>query len=355
MSQLALYGFKEDTAVDEGNIAARVIAVHKERFELVCEHGTIHARLKVGIYFTGMEVEVPTVGDFVQIIYNSMGDSLITKTLPRSSYFSRRDTNNFSVTGEQAIAANFDYVFIVVSLNHDFLLWRIERYITQAWQSGATPVLMLTKRDLVEDFSQQLKDAQRIAPGVNVHAVSAVTGEGMEELQQYLQPRKTIVFLGSSGVGKSSLVNAIYGEDLMYVQNIREGDSKGRHTTTHRQLILLPSGVILIDTPGMRMLGMWDVSTGLSETFGDVEDFLGKCRFTDCTHGNEPDCAIKAALESGELDYKRWTNYLNLKREARYVDNKAAFIKAKTERNKNIAKWSKKREKSKRESFAEFN
>jgi ribosome biogenesis GTPase len=197
-----------------------------------------------------------------------------------------------------------------------------------AWQSGATPVILLTKADLVDDYWDYLTQVERVAPGVNTHVISAHTGYGLPRLNAYMIPGNTVVFLGSSGVGKSSLVNALAGEQVMAVNGIREDDSKGRHTTTHRQLIRLNSGVLIIDTPGMRELGMWDVSEGLSDAFADVECYQGKCRFSDCRHEREPGCAIRAAISSGELDMARWESYCNLKEEA--VD-KAEMLRRKNE------------------------
>ena len=321
-------------------IPARVTAVHKERYEIVCEHGVTYARLKTKEYYVNQEA-FPTVGDYVRIQYLPNGDSRILSTLPRKTFFSRRDPT--PGRGEQAVAANFDYVFIMQSLNQDFNPKRLERYLTLAWQSGATPVILLTKADLVEDYWSFLTAVERVAPGVNTHVVSAHTGFGLPRLNAYLQPGKTVVFLGSSGVGKSSLVNALAGEEVMGVNSIREDDSKGRHTTTHRQLLLLQSGVMVIDTPGMRELGMWEASEGLSEAFEDVERHLGKCRFSDCTHSTEPGCAIKAAIAAGELDMDRWESYRKLKEES--VDREE-MLRRKQEWSKGVAKFTKQRKKA---------
>ena len=228
------------------------------------------------------------------------------------------------------------------SLNLDVNPKRLERYLTLAWQSGATPVILLTKADLVEDYWDYLTQVERVAAGVNTHVVSAHTGYGLQRLNAYLQPGNTVVFLGSSGVGKSSLVNTLAGEKIMTVNGIREDDSKGRHTTTHRQLIRLSSGVMIIDTPGMRELGMWDISEGLGDAFSDVEKFLGKCRFSDCRHESEPGCAIKTAIAAGELDVERWESYQKLKEEA--VD-KAEMLRRKNEWSKGVAKFTKQRKK----------
>ncbi|MDD4773150.1 MAG: ribosome small subunit-dependent GTPase A [Eubacteriales bacterium] len=314
---------------------ARITAVHRERYGLVCEYGPAHGRLKTGVYYAGGGEVFPTTGDFVLINHNPGSDSLIIKTLPRRTFFSRRDPT--PGRGEQAVAANFDWVFIMQSLNLDFNPRRLERYVTLARQSGAQPVIILTKADLTDDYGEQLRAAQKAAPGVNIHAVSALRGAGLGALGDYLKPRKTAVFLGSSGVGKSSLLNALAGRAIMATNTVREDDDRGRHTTAHRQLIMLDCGAMIIDTPGMRELGMWDVSEGLGGAFGDVEQYLGSCRFSDCRHQTEPGCAVKAAVESGELSPERLDSYLNLKNEARYSDDRGAYLREKQQRHKSIA------------------
>ncbi len=344
---LKKYGFmpemKEETEenkVSDGTIRipARVTAVHRERYQLICEHGEIYARLKTKEYYVDFE-DFPTVGDFVLINYIPNGDSQIVKTLARKTFFSRLDPT--PGRGEQAVASNFDYVFIIQSLNHDFNEKRMERYMALAWQSGATPIVLLTKADLLEAYEEYLECVARVAIGVEVYPVSSKTGFGLEKLEKFLQPGKTVVFLGSSGVGKSSLVNALAGKEIMGVNGIREDDSKGRHTTTHRQLIMLENGAMIIDTPGMRSIGMWDVSTGLGEAFEDVEQYLGKCRFADCKHRTEPGCAIKQAIEDGVLSLERWESYFKLKNEARYSDDKTAYMRDKVKWHKELAKNSK--------------
>ena len=320
-------------------IPARVTAVHKQRYEIICEYGMTYARLKTREYFLESR-DFPTAGDFVMVNYVDNGDSQIIATLPRRTLFSRREPG--PVPRDQAVAANFDYVFIMQSLNMDFNPKRLERYLTLAWQSGAIPVILLTKADLVDDYWEYLTQVERVAAGVDTHVVSAHTGSGLNRLNAYLQPGNTVVFLGSSGVGKSSLVNALASEEIMAVSGIRQADSKGRHTTTHRQLIRLKSGVMIIDTPGMRELGMWDASQGLTDAFADVEAFLGRCRFSDCQHDREPGCAIKAAIDAGELDLCRWESYRKLKEEA--VD-KAEVLRRKNEWHKGVAKFTRQRKK----------
>lgn len=320
-------------------IPARITASHRDRYEFVSSYGGGTAVLRGG-YYNDPEAVFPTTGDFVMIEYSASGDSRILSTLTRKTCFTRLDPSSAG-NGAQVVAADFDFVFILQSLNHDFNLHRLERYLTLSWQSGAAPVVVLTKTDLAPNYQSQLTEAMITAAGAEVYAVSAKTGEGLDALKKYILPKKTLVFLGSSGVGKSSLVNALADEEVMSTGEIREDDSKGRHTTTYRQLIMLKSGAMIIDTPGMRELGMWDVSEGLDRSFADVEKYTGRCKFSDCTHTNEPGCAIRAAIESGELDEARWQSYTRLKNEAVFADDKESYLAAKKDKFKAIAKYNK--------------
>lgn len=300
----------------EGEIPARVICVRRDLYGVVCARGEGNARLKSSAYRAEQNAVYPTIGDFVSLRWNDSGDSIITRTLPRKSYFARSDS--FSARGEQAIAANIDYALLLSSLNRDFNPRRLERYLAQALESGAKPVFVLTKADLCTEPSDYISQLRVIASDVPVHAVSAHTGFGMEALTPYLSVGTTLVLLGMSGVGKSSLLNALMGYERMKVNRTRDIDSaKGRHTTTHRELIRLPTGALLIDTPGMRELGIWDAQDGVTQAFADIEALAAQCRFSNCTHTREPGCAVQAAVDSGVLDPKRCKNYLDLLSQAK--------------------------------------
>ena len=347
MIDLKKYGYTQIDDQKEDKIdciPARVTEVHRELYKVVSQYGESNAKIKGSMYNNVEKAEdFPAVGDFVLIKYNQQGDSTIVKVMERISKFSRTDYSGHGAGYvktilEQVVAANFDYVFIMASLNYDFNIRRIQRYLTVAWQSGGIPVVVLTKADLVEDYSEQLRLVQQQAIGVDVVVVSAVTGLGIDKIAKYMIPTKTMVFLGSSGVGKSTLVNALAGENVMVVNNIREDDSKGRHTTTHRQLIMLKSGVMIIDTPGMREIGMWEISEGLGEAFSDIEELFGNCKFSNCTHTNEPGCAILGSIEDGILDQSRWNNYIQIKREIKFTEDKAGYMREKNEFFKKISK-----------------
>lgn len=347
MIDLKQYGYIEAETLPIGLIPGRVTELQREQYTVITEQGEVMAVLKGMFYHTAKTREdFPCVGDFVLLQYNETGASLIVKLLPRRSKFSRADYSGHAAGYvktilEQVVATNFDYVFIVSSLNLDFKVNRIIRYLTQARQSGGQPVVILTKADLARDFSTPLAEVQKAAPNVPVHAVSSHTGVGLNMLSEYLQPGKTVVFLGMSGVGKSSLLNALMNQEVMTVKEIRERDSRGRHTTTHRQLFMLPSGAMVIDTPGMRELGLFDADNGISAGYKDVEELFTKCRFNDCRHKTEPGCAVLAALADGLLQHEHWERYLSQKRESKFADDKAGYLTDKRARHKSIAIQSK--------------
>mgnify|MGYP004618983869 FL=1 len=342
------YGLKENILEknDKNKIIARIIATHKDRYEIVCNNGNGFAKIKRGCYYDNPNSIYPTTGDFVLIEWNKFGDSMIYETLKRESSFSRtaassdrnRELHN---QHEQLVAANFDYVFIMQSLNNNFNINRIERYLSLAWESGGIPVIILTKSDLVQNVQDYIDKVQRIAFWVDVYAISCINKNGIEDIKKYFSKGNTIVFLGSSGVGKSTLVNTLYGEDVMRTSEIREEDSRGRHTTTSRNLIMLPNGAMIIDTPGMRELGMWNAENGINKTFSDIELLSQMCKYSNCTHTNEPGCKILQAIENEELSKERFEQYLKLQKESQYNSDSEQYLKSKKEKFKEISKVNK--------------
>ena len=347
------YGLKENIIKNNNiNNIARIIATHKDRYEIVCNNGQGFARIKRGCYYDNPNSIYPTTGDFVLIEWNDTGDSMIIETLKRESSFSRTASSSdrkheLHNQHEQLVASNFDYVFIMQSLNDNFNLHRIERYLSLTWESGGVPVIILTKSDLVKDVNECISRVQDIAIGVDIYAISCMNKNGLEEIKKYFNKGNTIVFLGSSGVEKSTLVNTLYGKEIMKTSEIREEDSKGRHTTTSRNLIMLPNGAMVIDTPGMRELGMWDADEGISRTFQDVEKYIELCKFSDCTHTNEPGCRILQAIQNGEMAKERYEQYLKLKKESEYNTDTELYLKDKKEKFKEIAKINKNNKKIK--------
>lgn len=314
-------------------IPGRVVLEHKNMYRVVTDNGEWLSTLSGKYRHEHVHGEFPAVGDWV-MVEQMPGEQkgIIHSILPRSSQFSRKAAGETSDI--QIIAVNVDYVFLVMSLNHDFNVRRLERYLLAAWDSGANPVVVLTKSDECEDLAPFITEVESVAFGVPVYAVSSVTGVGIDQLQKLLEDHKTGALLGSSGVGKSSLINALSGKELMAVQDIREDDSKGRHTTTHRELVLLPGGGLLIDTPGMREFQLGDYEEGVESGFSDVEDLAELCRFRDCEHNNEPGCRVQEALASGELKYDRYQSYLKLKRELAHMERKSNLAAQKAARNK---------------------
>lgn len=333
--KLSKYGWNEKLEQDFkkyyelGMSPGRVFLENKNVYKVYTEIGEIEGKVSGKFqYETVGKDEFPAVGDWVAVAVREEEKSgTIHEVLKRSSCFSRKTVG--AITEAQVIASNFNYVFIVTSLNLNFNLRRIERYLTIALNSGGIPVIILSKADLCENVEEKIQEVRDIAFGVEVYAISSLNGEGINDLLNLLQSGLTAAVVGSSGVGKSTLLNKLAGKNLMETSEIREEDSKGKHTTTKRQLFLLPSGGIIIDTPGTRELGLWDTKESFSDVFNDIEELSTQCKFRDCKHENEPGCNVKAALQSGILDEKRFESYKKLLRENIYIENKQKQIKRK--------------------------
>jgi ribosome biogenesis GTPase len=305
---LGALGWTPERAHDlqPGLVPGRVIAAHRAAFDVQTAEEVVRTRLPGRLVHENTEV---AVGDWV-----GLGDRLVRAVLPRHSAIVRKVTG---LTSEpQTLAANVDVAFIVSSLGPDLDPRRLERYLVALWESGASPEIVLTKADRLDDPREMVASVESVALGVPVHVVSAVSGYGVDAMRARFGAGETAVLIGSSGVGKSTLVNRWFGRELMATNETR-GDDRGRHTTTHRELIVLPGGGVVIDTPGIRELQLWD--GGVEDAFADVEEVVLRCRFGDCSHNTEPGCAVKAALGSGELSSERHASWLKLQRELRSI------------------------------------
>ncbi len=306
---LGMLGWTPELAdnLQPGLVPGRVIAAHRAAFDVQTAEEIVRTRLPGRLVHESVEV---AVGDWV-----GLGDGLVRVVLPRRSAIVRKAAGLTSES--QTLAANVDVAFIVSSLGPDLDPRRIERYLVALWESGASPEIVLTKADRFDDPWEMVASVEAVAIGVPVHVVSAVSGYGLDVLRARLTAGETAVMIGSSGVGKSTLVNRFLGRELMATKETRADDDEGRHTTTHRELIVLPGGGVVIDTPGVRELQLWD--GGVEETFADVEEVALRCRFSDCSHNTEPGCAVRAALLSGELSHERHASWLKLERELRSI------------------------------------
>jgi ribosome biogenesis GTPase len=305
-----------------GLTPGRVAREDREHYRLWTEAGPLTAAVAGRFrHETVTFGDFPAVGDWVAAALRpDEGSATIHAVLPRRSAFRRTVAGGRS--DDQVVAANVDRVFLMTGLDGNFRLRRIERYLTVAWGSGAGPVVVLSKADLCLDVEDRLEQVKAVAADTPVHAVSATEGTGLDELEPYLQPAQTVALMGSSGVGKSTLINALLGAELLATRDVREADSRGRHMTTHRELVVLPGGALLIDTPGMRELGLWGEDASPDDAFADVEALARECRFSDCSHNSEPGCAVQQAIGDGVLEVERYDSYLKLGREARSAERR---------------------------------
>lgn len=317
--------FQEHAAA--GLVAGRVVVPHRGSYLVLTELGELSAEISGKLRHEAGPGELPAAGDWVALSARpDESGGTIHAVLPRRSAIVRKAAGN--PTEAQVVGANVDTVFLVTSLNDDLNLRRLERYLATAWESGAQPAILLTKADLCDDTAATVLEVQAIAFGVPVHAVSTVTGEGLSELDAYLGEGKTVALIGSSGVGKSTLVNRLAGREVLATREIRESDGRGRHTTSHRELVPLPSGGLVLDTPGMRELQLWESAEGMQEAFDDVQELVDACRFGDCAHGVEPGCAVQAALADGSLAPERYQSWVKLQLELEHLERRQGGLAA---------------------------
>ncbi len=319
---------------ERGLSAARVILLNRGHYLLQTGKAEIEASLTGRLRHEAQSAaDLPAVGDWVVIKLAADGASaVIHDVLPRKTRLSRNVAG--SKTEEQVVAANVDTVFLVMGLDGDFNLRRMERLLATAWEGGALPVVVLNKADLSDDAEGRRRDVERVAPGVVVLSLSAQEDRGLEQLHPFLKVGETVVLIGSSGVGKSTLINRLLGREAMRTAGVRAGDDRGRHTTTHRQMFELPGGGLLIDNPGLREIQLWSSGGALGDTFEEIEALAEKCRFGDCQHSSEPGCAVLAAVGEGILAEDRLNSHRNLQKELRYLEIKQDEGAERAERKK---------------------
>lgn len=302
---------------------ARIITEHKERYIVASEKGELGAEVTGKLlYSSESNAHLPKVGDWVAvIIYEEEKKAIIHEVLPRKSVFGRKVTGN--KIQEQVIASNIDLLLIVQSLDANYNHRRIERYLVMAYEGEMQPVIILNKSDICPDVKNKLREVKKVFPGVDSFAFSAKTGEGINDLKKIIKEGKTYALVGSSGVGKSSIINRILGYDRQKVNEVRLTDSKGKHTTSSRELILIPGGGIIIDNPGMRAFQLWSSDLGLESVFPEIEKLSVNCRFKDCSHIHEINCVVLNALQTGKLSQEKYDSYLKLRKEAEWIKIKA--------------------------------
>ncbi len=316
-----------------GRTSARVVAEDRGSYLVIGAGGEQRAAVSGRFRFDADEdpAAFPAVGDWVVVEGGMTGETVIHALLPRRSALIRQAAGR--KTAAQVVGANLDVVFVVASLNGDLNPRRLERYVAVAWESGAAPVVLLSKADLGADIAGALLAVEGIAAGAEILVVSSFDGRGVEDVRARIGPGRTAAFVGSSGVGKSTLLNRLAGADVAAVREIREDDARGRHTTTRRQLHVLPSGSLVLDTPGMRELALWD-GDGLDRTFGDLDELVARCRFGNCQHHGEPGCAIAEALADGSLDRDRHASWQKLQREAAHHERRVDALSRNAERRR---------------------
>lgn len=338
-NQLIQYGWNDFFEANfyelgqQGYVPGRIALGYNQFYRVHTDSGELLAEITGKVkHEAASRADLPAVGDWVALRLIEQGKATIHAVLPRRSKFARKTKG--SKTEEQVVGANIDTIFLATSLNQDFNPRRVERYLTIAWDSGATPVVLLTKTDLCDDLEEKVAAIETVANGAPVHAVCSIKGEGLDELEKYLASGKTVALIGSSGVGKSTLINRLIGHERQLVKEVREQDDRGKHTTRHRELILMPNGGLMLDTPGMRELQLWDAEEGIETTFEDIEEIAANCHFSNCRHETEPRCAVRKALEDGLLATERLENYVKMHKELGYLARRQDQFAQRVETNR---------------------